>query len=109
MQGLQRVVGGGIPEDSSDESTWEGVEYTTVMEHPGRGGWALDFHNYFPGEGRPAELPGGGMPGPSGDEDGNAGALPAPACPQHHGHSGGEKPPTTHGAPNTTCWSPGGL
>ena len=41
---------------------------------------AADFPNYISGKGRPAELPGGGMLGRSGDEDGNAGALPAPAC-----------------------------
>ena len=36
------------------------------------------------------------MPGPSGDEDVNAGALPAPACPQHRGDSEGDKiPPPT--------------
>ena len=51
------------------------------MENPGRGGRATDFMNDFPSKGRPAELPGGGMPGPSGDEDGNMGALPTPACP----------------------------
>ena len=28
----------------------------------------------------------------SGNEDGNAGALPAPACPRHRGHYGGGKP-----------------
>ena len=41
-------------------------------------------------------MPGGGMPGPSGDENGNASALPAPPCPRHCGHYGGEKlsPPT---------------
>ena len=39
------------------------------------------------------DLPGGGMPGPSGDKDGNAGALPAPACLRHRGHYGGGKPP----------------
>ena len=48
--------------------------------------------NDLPGDGRPTELPGGGMPGPSGDEDGNAGALTALSCPQHRGHSGGGKP-----------------
>ena len=30
---------------------------------------------------------------PSGDEDSDAGTLPAPACPGHRGHSGGGKPP----------------
>ena len=51
------------------------------MAHPVHGYRASDYQDDFPGEGRPAELPGGGMPGPSGDEDGNAGAIPAPACP----------------------------
>ena len=63
------------------------------MEHPDRGGWASEFQDDLPGEGRPAELPGGGMPGPSGDEDGNAGALPAPAFTRHHSYYGGWKPP----------------
>ena len=78
-----------------------------VMEKPGRGGWASDFQYDLPIKGRPAELPGGGIPGPSGDEDGNAGALPAPACPQHRGYSGGGKlpPPTVrpmrHASPLT--------
>ena len=96
MQGVRRVAGVGIHEDSSDDSTWEGGGNTTVTEHTGRRGWDLDFHNAFPGKGRPAELPGGGMPGPSGNEDGNVGALLAPACLRHRGHSGGGKPtPTT--------------
>ena len=66
------------------------------MEHPGRGDWASDFQDELPGEGRPAELPSGVMPGQSGDEDGNEGALLVPACPQHRGDSGGGKltPPT---------------
>ena len=33
------------------------------------------------------------MPRPSGNEDDDAGELPAPACPIHRGHSGGGKPP----------------
>ena len=53
----------------------------TAMEHPGRREWVTDFKNEFPGEGSPTELPDGGLTGPSGDEDGNAGALPAPECP----------------------------
>ena len=81
MQGLRRVDGGGIPDETSDDSTLEGGGDTTEMDNPGRRGRATDFPNEIPGEGRPSETPGGGMPGPSGDEDGNAGALPAPSCP----------------------------
>ena len=46
-----------------------------------------------PGQGRPTELPGGGMPRPSGDEDGDAGPFTTPACPGHRGHFVGRKPP----------------
>ena len=83
MQGVRRVVGGGIPDNSSDESTWEGSVNMTAMEHPGREGWALDSQNDLPGKGMPTELPGGGMPGTSGNEDGNAGTLTAPEFPLH--------------------------
>ena len=62
------------------------------LENLDRGGRATDFTNDIPGEGRPAELPGGGMHGPSGDEGRNAGALPVPAFIRHRGHSGGGKP-----------------
>ena len=51
------------------------------------------------------------MPGKNDDEDGNAGEIPAPACPRHRGHSRGEKPPppTVHlmrhsGPPAGTEW-----
>ena len=39
------------------------------MERPGCGYWASEFQYDLPDKGRPAELPGGGMPGPSGDKD----------------------------------------
>ena len=93
MRILRRVVGGGISDNSYDDSTWEGGGNTTAMDHPVRGGWALEFQDDLPEEGRSAELPGRGMPGTSGDEDGNAGALPAPSCPRHRGYSIGGKLP----------------
>ena len=80
MKGVWRVVGGGIPDESYDESTWEGGRNKTAMEHPGCGGWASDFQNDLPGKGRPAELPCGEMHGTSGNKDGNACALNALAC-----------------------------
>ena len=96
MRSVRRVLGGGIPDKSSDDSTWEVGGNTTEMEHPGRGVWASDFQDDLPVKGRPTELSGGGMPRPSGDEDGNTGALPAPVCYRHHGYPGGKKtPPTT--------------
>ena len=76
MRRMRRVVGRGIPVESYDDSTWERGGYTSEMEHPGRGDWASGFQDDLPGNGRPAELPGGGMPGQSGNKDGNTGALP---------------------------------
>ena len=41
-------------------------------------------------------MPHGGVPGESDDEDGNPGALRAPACPRHRGDARGRKiPPPT--------------
>ena len=81
MQGVQIVDGDGIPDNSYDDSTWEGGRDTAAMENPGIGGRAADFPNGFPGKGRPAELPGGGMHGPIGDKDGNTGTFPETAFP----------------------------
>ena len=71
---------------------------TTELENLGHGVGFTDILNGLPGQGRPAELPGGEMPGLSGDEDGDVGKLPTPACPEHRGYSGGDKPhpPTVH-------------
>ena len=96
MRQMQRVVGGRIPVESYDDSIWEGGIDTAAMDHPGRGYCASDLQDDLPGEGRPAEISSGGMPGQSGDENGNTGALLAPACPRHRGDSGGSKlPPPT--------------
>ena len=96
MQGVQRVDGGRIPDESYDDSTWEGGRDRVEMENSGRGGRSMEFTNEFPSKGMPAELPVGGMPGTTGDKYGNSGALPAPSFPRHRVHSGGGKllPPT---------------
>ena len=93
MQRVRLDDGGGIPGESPDESTWEGGGDATELENPGRWGQTTDFPNGIPGEGRPAELPGEGMHGPSGDKDRDVGAIPAPECPRNRGHSGGGKSP----------------
>ena len=54
---------------------------------------APEIPDGIPGQGRPAELPGGRISGPSGDKDGDVGALTAPACPRNRGHYGGGNPP----------------
>ena len=63
------------------------------LEKLGHGGRAADLSHGLPVQGSPTDLPGGGMPMPSGDEDGNSGPFPAPAWPIHCGHFGGGKPP----------------
>ena len=66
------------------------------MDHPGRGERDPDLQDDLPGEGRTAEMSSGRVTGNSGDEDGNAGALCAPSCPQHRGDSVESKlPPPT--------------
>ena len=89
-------VGGWFPVESSDDSTREGGREMAEKEHTGRGEWPPKLTDVFPGEGRTAEMPRGGVPVESGDEDENAGALLAPACPQHCSDSGGREilPPT---------------
>ena len=77
---MRRDVGGRIPVDSSDDSTREGGGETAAMEQTSRGEWYPELPDVFPSEGRTAEMPSGGVPGQSGDEDSNAGALRAPAC-----------------------------
>ena len=64
------------------------------MENLGHGGESADVLHGLPGQRRPVELPGGGMPGTSGDEDGDAGTFYAPACPGHRGNFGGGKHPS---------------
>ena len=63
------------------------------MDQTGRGEGAPELPDVLSGKGGTAEMPRVGVPGESGDEDGNAGALLAPACPQHRGDSGRRKPP----------------
>ena len=94
MQGVWGGDGGGICGRSQDDSAWAIGRGATDLEKLGRGGIAADISLSLPGQGRPVELPGGGMPGPSGDEDGDAGPFTIPACPGHRGHYGGEKPPS---------------
>ena len=98
LQGVRVYDVGGIPGKSPDDLEWEGGRDTTDLENPFRGGQDTEISNGIPGQSRPVELPGGGMHGPSGNKDRDAGAFPATACPRHNGHSGGGKPlpPTLH-------------
>ena len=63
------------------------------LENSGHRGRSTAILNGLPVQERPAELPGGEMPGPSGNEDGDAGTLTSLEYTGHRGHSGGWKPP----------------
>ena len=81
---LQRVWGVDavrIPSKSPGDSECEGGRDETELENPGRGVRDTDISYGIPGQGIPAELPGGGMPRTSGNEERDAGAIPEPACP----------------------------
>ena len=82
--GWQRVwrdVGSRIPVKSYDVSTQEVGGYTAVIEHTGHRDWNLELQDLLPGKGRTAEISIDRVPGQSGDEDGNTGALRALAYP----------------------------
>ena len=92
LRGLRVGDGGGICGRSQDDSAWASGRGATELENFGHGGRDADLLNGLSGQGRPAELPGGGMPRPSGNKDGDKGSIPIPACPGHHGNFGGGKP-----------------
>ena len=63
------------------------------LENLDHGVRSTDVPHGLLGQGRPAEMPGGGMPRTYGNEDGNAGKFHTPTCPGHRGHFGGWKHP----------------
>ena len=103
---MQIDVGVRIPVDSYDDSTWEGGVDTAEMEHTGRRDRTPDLQDILTRKGRNTEMSSGRVPGQSGNKDGYAGTLRAPACPRLRGDSGGGNPPPTHSAPDATFWSP---
>ena len=75
------------------DTAWSSGRVATDMGNLGYGVRAAGVSHGFPVQGRPAELPGRGMPRPSGDKDGDAGPFPKTAFPGYRGHFGGGKPP----------------
>ena len=65
MQGLN---GGGICGGAQDDSAWASGRGATDLENLGHRGIAVDISHGLPGQGRPAEMPGGGLPRPSGNK-----------------------------------------
>ena len=93
---MWRAAGGWLPVESYYDSTWEGGGATTPVVHPGRRKGPPGIPDVLSGKGGTVDMPRGGLPGESGNEDGNAGALRALACPRHRGDARGSKlPPTT--------------
>ena len=80
---------GGLQDASALASGIGAMELENLIH----GGRYTDMSYGLTVQGRPAELTGGGMPGPSGNEDGDAGPFTIPACPGHRVNSGGGKPP----------------
>ena len=105
VQGVQGGYGGRIFGGAQDYTARASGRGEMELENLGHRGKAVDVLHAFPSQGRPLELPGGGMPRTSGDEDGDAGTFSAPACPGHRGHFGGGKippptvPPMRHTSP----------
>ena len=65
----------------------------TPVVHPIQGKGPQGIPDVISGKGGTADTPCGGVPVETGDKDGNAGALFAPACPRHRGDAGGRKLP----------------
>ena len=105
FQGVRGGYGGRICGGSQDDSAWASGRVATYIENLGHRGRTADVSHGFTGQGRPADIHGGGMPRPSGNEDGDAGPFTTPECPGHHVHSGGGKhpsptvPPMRHAGP----------
>ena len=105
VQGVRGGYGGGIFGGAQDDTAWASGRGDMYLENLGHGGRAVDVLHGLPVQGRPAELPGGGMPRTSGDKDGDAGPFSALACHGHRGRFGGVKtlsptvPPMQHADP----------
>ena len=96
MQGVRGGDGGGIIVGAQDEISWASGRGEMDMENLGHGGRAADVPHGLTGQGRPVELPGGGISRIRGDKDGDAGTFYAPECPGHHGNfKVGKNTPTT--------------
>ena len=93
VQGVQVGYGGGVFGGAQDDTACASGRGETDIENLFDVGRSADVSHGLPGQGTPAELPGGGMPKTSGDKDSNAGNFSALECPGHRGHFGGCKPP----------------
>ena len=67
------VDGGGTIGGAQYDTAWASAREEAEIENLGLGGRAADKPHGLPVQGRPAELPGGGMPRTSGNDE-------------HHGH-----------------------
>ena len=93
VRGLREIYGGGIIGITQGDVAWAGGRRAVELGRFGHGRRAADVPYGLPDQGKAVELPGGGMPRPGKDEDGDADALFQPACPGYRDHFGGGKPP----------------
>ena len=92
VQGVRGGDSGGIFGGAQDDIAWASGRGETELENIGHGGRAADVSHGLPGQGKPAELPGGGIPRTSDNKEGDTGPFYAPACPGHRGNFGGGNP-----------------
>ena len=76
VQGVQEGDGDGICGGTHNDSARAIGRGATELEDLGHRGIAADILHGLNSQGSPTELPGGGIPGPSDNEDGDAGSLP---------------------------------
>ena len=93
---MQGGDGGGIIGGTQDDTIWASSRGEMELEKLIHWGRAADVPHGLTGQGRPADLPSGGIPRTSSNEDGYAGTFFVPACPVHRGYFvGGKYPPPT--------------
>ena len=94
---MQRVWGGdgdGIIGGAQDDTAWASGRGDMELENFGHGGRSTDVQHGLLDQGRPVDMPSGGMTRTRGNKDSNTGKFHAPPCPGHPGHFGGWKHPS---------------
>ena len=88
-------IGEQLAVESSDDLIWKTGGAKTKVDNPDRGHGPV-IPDVLSGKGGTANMTRGGVPRETYDEDVDAGALYATACPRHRGDAGGRKlPPPT--------------
>ena len=94
MQGVRGGYGGCINGRAYDDTKWAIGIVEMELDNLSHRGITAEVPHSLPGQWRSVELPSGGMPGTSGNEDNDAGQFSALSCSGHRGHFVGGKPPS---------------